>query len=86
MDGLVEEINRLLPKLPGHKDMDITEGDKARLITAARHARNFTIQQMQNSIARSQSFINYKLAARRKKDSNQITDWIEEILDASMGY
>ena len=72
--------------MPGHKDMGVTEGDKARFITAAVHARNFTLQQMQNIIARSQSFINYKLAARRKEDSNQITDWIEELLEASMGY
>ena len=41
---------------------------------------------MQSIIAKSQSDINYKLAARRKEDSNQVTDWIEEILDASMGY
>ena len=26
------------------------------------------------------------LAIRRKEDSNHITDWMEEILDASMGY
>ena len=37
-------------------------------------------------IARSQSCINYKLAERRKEDANHITDWIEEILDATMGY
>ena len=41
---------------------------------------------MQSIIAKSQSYINYKLAARRKEDSNQVTDWIEEILDASMRY
>ena len=86
MDRLVEEISRLLPKLPGHKEMGITEGDKARFITASKHARNFTLQQMQSIIARSQSFINYKRAIRRNEDSDHITDWIEEILDASMGY
>ena len=86
MDHLVDEIRRLLPKLPVHKEMGNTEGDEARFITAAKHARNFTLQQIQNIIARSQSFINYKLAIRRKEDADHITDWIEEILDASMGY
>ena len=66
--------------------MDITEADKSRFIAAAKHARNFTLQQMKSIIAKSQSYINFKLAARRKDDANQITDWIEEILDASMGY
>ena len=74
IDHLVEEIHRLLPKLPGHKDMGINEGNKARFMTASKHARNLTLQQMQNIIARSQSFINYKLAIRRKEDSDQITD------------
>ena len=41
---------------------------------------------MQNITAKNQNYITYKLAKRRKEDSNQVTDWIEEILDASMGY
>ena len=86
MDHMMDEIMRLLPKLPPHKEMGVTEADKARFMAAAKHARTFTLQQMQNIIAKCQSYINFKLAARRKEDSNQITDWIEEILDASMGY
>ena len=85
MDQMTNEISRLLPKLPTHKDMGISETDKLRFMAAARHARNFTLKQMQNIIAKSQSYIYYKLAARRKEDSNHVTDWIEEILDASMG-
>ena len=80
------EINRLVGKLPPHKDMGLTEGNKGRFITAAKHARNFTTQQLINMIAKSQACINYKLAERRKEDANHVTDWIEEILDASMGY
>ena len=85
MDQLTNEISRLLPKLPSHKDMGLSEGDKGRFVTAAKHARNFTKQQLINMIGRSQSIINYKLANRRKEDANQITNWIDETLDASMG-
>ena len=74
MDHMTNEITRLLPRLPAHKDMGVSEADKLRLMAAARHASNFTLQQMQNIIAKSQSYINYKLAARRKEDSNQVTD------------
>ena len=86
IDHIVEEIDRLVPQLPPHKDMGLSEGDKGRFVTAAKHARNFTTQQLINMIGRSQSVINYKLAMRRKEDANQIADWIDEILDASMGY
>ena len=86
VDHIDEEIRRLVDKLPPHKDMGLSPGDKGRFVTAAKHARNFTSQQLINMIGRSQSCINYKLAARRKEYANHVTDWIEEILDASMGY
>ena len=86
MDHIDNEINRLVNQLPPHKDMGLSEGDKGRFITAAKHARNFSTQQLTHMIAKSQASINYKLAERRKEDANHITDWIEEILDASMGY
>ena len=66
--------------------MGTEQAEKMRLTTAAKHARKFSLQQIQNITAISQSSINFKLAKRRKDNSNQITDWIEEILDASMGY
>ena len=50
IDHIVEEIDRLLPQLPGHKDMGLSEGDKARFVTASKHARNFTQQQLHNII------------------------------------
>ena len=83
---MVQEISRLLPKLPAPKIMGITESDKARFCTAAKHAANFTIQQMKQITYKSQTYINYRLAAGKKEDSAAITDWIEEILDASKGY
>ena len=76
----------MILKLPDHKDMGVEQREKMPFVTVAKHARNFSLQQMQNIIAKSQSYINFKLATRRKEDSNQITDWIEEILDASTGY
>ena len=47
---------------------------------------NFNEEQIKQIIGRSQSFINYRLAAARKEDSEAITDWIEDILDASQGH
>ena len=42
VDHIDGEINRLVVKLPPHKDMGLTAGDKGRFVTAAKHARNFT--------------------------------------------
>ena len=86
MDHTEGEVNRLLPKLPLPAEIGIEQAEKLRFMAAAKHTRNFSIQQMQNIIAKSQSYINFILAKRRKEDSNHITDWIEEILDASTGY
>ena len=66
--------------------MGIKEGEKARYIAAAKHMANFNEEQIKQIIARSQSFINFRLATARKEDSEAITDWIEDILDASQGY
>ena len=85
IDHLTEEVARLVAKLPDHKSMGIEQAEKLRFIAAAKRARNFSTQQMQNIIAKNQNDMNYKLAKRRKEDSNQVADWIEEILDASMG-
>ena len=65
--------------------MGVEQAEKLRFIAAAKHARKLSIQQIQNIITKSQAYINFELATRRKEDSNQVTDWIEEILDASMG-
>ena len=86
MDHMEGEVNRLLPKLPLPAEIGNEQAEKMRFMAAAKHARNFSIQQMQNIIAKSQSYMNFKLAKRHKDDSNQITDWIEEILDATTGY
>ena len=74
MDYLIDEVARLIPRLPDHKAMSIEQTEKLRFIAAAKHTRNFSIQQMQNIIAKNQNYINYKLAKRRKEDSNQVTD------------
>ena len=86
MDHVASEVERLLPNLPGHKDLGIDEQAKLRFIAAAKHARNFTTQQMQKIIFKSQTYITYKLAKRRKEDANQVTDWVEEILESTVGY
>ena len=62
MDHMFAEIDRLTQKLPSRKVMGVNETDRARFITAARHARNFSIEQMKQIITKSQSCINYRLA------------------------
>ena len=86
MDQMMDEIDRLLKNLLNHTKMGIKEGDKARFITAAKHARNFSDEQMKQIIVRSQSLINYRLKTSKKEEAQAITDWIEDILDASQGY
>ena len=67
MEHMVSEISRLTPKLPTHKHMGVSEADKLRFIAAAQHARNFSVQQLQKIIAKSQSYINFKLAAQTQR-------------------
>ena len=85
-NNVTAEITRLVGKLPASKHMGIKEADKVRFVAAARQMANFNEEQIKHIIARSQSFINYRLAASRKEDSEAITDWVEDILDASQGY
>ena len=66
MDHMVAEIDRLTQKLPPPKVMGMKEADQARFITAAKHARNFSIEQMKQIITKSQSFINYRLATSKQ--------------------
>ena len=47
-DHMVAEIDRLTQKLPSPKVMGVNETDRARFITAAKHARNFSIEQMKH--------------------------------------
>ena len=42
MDQMMDEIDRPIKKLLNHTKTGIKEGDKARFITAAKHARNFS--------------------------------------------
>ena len=50
LDYMIDEINRLVPKLPSHKDMGMEETAKQRLVAAVRQARNFSIPQLQTLI------------------------------------
>ena len=84
--SLIAEVARLITKLPAHEKMGIKEMEKARYTAAARHMANFNEEQIKQIILRSQSFINFRLTTARKEDSEAITDWIEDILDASQGY
>ena len=67
MDHLMAEKDRLIEKLPNHAKMGIKEGEKARFITAAKHVRTFSEEQLKQIIIRSQSFINYRLTSARKE-------------------
>ena len=83
---VISEVARLVGKLPAPSKMGINEADKTRYVAAAKQMASFNEEQIKQIIARSQSFINYRLAASRKEDSEAITDWVEDILDASQGY
>ena len=54
IDHLVDEINRLIPQLPSHKDMGMEESAEMRYAAAAKQARNFTIPQLQTLIEKEQ--------------------------------
>ena len=84
--SLIAEVERLTAKPPAHDKIGIKEVEKARYIAAAKHMANFNEEQIKQIILRSQSFINFRLATARKEDSEAITDWIEDILDARQGY
>ena len=73
MDHMVAEIDRLSPKLPLPKVMGIKETDKARFITTAKHARNFSIEQMKQIITKSQSLstIDWPLQKRKSQRPSQ---------------